>query len=159
MQRVKRRASNSAVASPSSPLLSTARWSGVFMLLLRLMEPSSWPTLMRNSAIWQKPKWAARCREVLLLSVKSGFWHSRGLLSTMRFTSERSFKWMARRRRTDASILFDYHYPVRLSRTIGSLHIVSNTWTGLRGMLSSCGCDAFKTIGKGLRKTRKRLMT
>ena len=102
---------------------SQAIISGVSFSALRDIPSSSWPASTRNSwlrcqqsflseaaskhtAISTKPCFAAKCRDVLLLSSKSGFWRDRGLFRTMRLTSRRSFSTMARRRRVATSILY-----------------------------------------------------
>lgn len=53
----------------------------------------------------RNPCFAARCNEVLLLFAKSGFWRACGLLRTMRRTSNRSLRWIARRSRMATSII------------------------------------------------------
>lgn len=57
------------------------------------------------TAMSRNPSFAARCKEVLPLSVKSGFWMALGLLLTMRLTRTRSLRWIARRRRMETSII------------------------------------------------------
>lgn len=52
------------------------------------------------TAISRNPSCAARCREVLPLSAKSGFRSLSGRFLAMRLTSTRSLRWMARLRRT-----------------------------------------------------------
>lgn len=58
-----------------------------------------------HTAISRRPSLAARCSEVLPLSLKSGFCKFGGLFLIMRLTSRRSLRWMARRRRMETSIL------------------------------------------------------
>lgn len=85
--------------------VSTARWRGVSQLALREMPSFSWPASMRNSAMSSRPSWAARWRDVLPLSVKSGFWRLWGLFLIMRLRRLRSLRWMARRMRMETLIL------------------------------------------------------
>ncbi len=58
-----------------------------------------------RTAISKNPALLAKCREVLLLSSKSGFCNEPGLFRTMRFTRRRSLIRMARRRRSETSII------------------------------------------------------
>lgn len=58
-----------------------------------------------RTAMSVKPSRAARCSEVLLLSWKSGFRRTSGLLRTMRRTSTRSLRRIARRRRISTLII------------------------------------------------------
>jgi hypothetical protein len=55
-----------------------------------------------HTAISTSPPWAARCREVLLLSAASGFCRKPGLLSRMRCTKARSF-WTTALRSLDCT--------------------------------------------------------
>ena len=52
-----------------------------------------------------KPRLAARWREVLDLSAKSGFWTKLGWVRRRRETRRGSLRWIARRRRVEGSIL------------------------------------------------------
>ena len=72
------------------------------------------------------PVWAARCKLVLLLSLKSGFCKMPGLERMMRLTSKASDKSMARRRRVLASIILATarsNHGVKISNCL-SRHIV-----------------------------------
>jgi len=57
------------------------------------------------TVISRRPSLAARWREVLPLSSRSGFWRCLGLFLTMRLTRERSLRWMARRRRMETGVM------------------------------------------------------
>ena len=50
-----------------------------------------------RTAISFRPRWAARCKEVLLLSWGSGFWRYAGFFFRIRLTNARSFCTIALR--------------------------------------------------------------
>ena len=81
------------------------------------------------TVISSSPSLAARCREVLPLSSKSGFCRHWGLLFTIRLTRTRSFRWIARRRRVGTLILCSgqqvrwYRIPKNSAR---SIHLCAN---------------------------------
>jgi hypothetical protein len=132
-----------AKSTPISSLpASAASIRGVSQSLFLLTISSSWPASIRNSAMATKPCFAARWRDVLDLSSKSGLRRYSGLLRTTRFTRERSFRRMARRKRRGVSILVVYQlnaHSVHIQEYLVQMRFqtVGHTYIVIYGLYSS----------------------
>lgn len=93
---------SSCPASTRSSYITQRYWS--MLVLWHLEAPLNAPGTVLTT-ISSKPACAARCRLVLLLSLKSGFCSMPGLERMMRLTSKASDKRIALRSRVDASII------------------------------------------------------